>query len=93
MQVLQVRQKWVRNKLNIQGDDAVLLKDGNIHRCQWPLARVLEAIASKDGLVRKIKLLIADSKMDNKGKRLSPFVQLDQRIHKLVSLFSQDNQN
>ena len=48
---LQERQKWHHNIANFRVNDVVLLKDENLPRNQWPLARISKVLPSDDGLV------------------------------------------
>ncbi|XP_067946371.1 uncharacterized protein [Watersipora subatra] len=86
LQTLQKRQKWTKVCPNIEKDDIVILQDDSKHRNHWPLARVMETIPSKDKLVRKVKLLLADGRIDNKGRRLSSQVFLERPINKVILL-------
>ena len=59
LQLLQTRHKWTGTKRNLKVNDVVLMKeDGTIPipRGQWPMARVVEAHKSQDGLVRSVSL-------------------------------------
>ena len=56
LQSLQARQKWVRTSRNMKVGDVLIIKDENLHRNQWPLARVVQTYPSDDGLVRKVKV-------------------------------------
>ena len=53
---LQIRQKWLKRKKNLQVGDLVLLMDEKFARGQWPLARIIEVFPSEDGLARSVKL-------------------------------------
>lgn len=53
---LQNRPKWMSPERNIQINDIVLLKEDNTRPLEWPLARVLEILPSKDGHVRLVKV-------------------------------------
>ena len=77
---LQNRQKWVGEKRNFRINDIVLVKDENLPRNQWPLARVVKVFASNDKLVRRVQLLIPTSKSE-----------LQRPIHKLVLLVAADD--
>ena len=55
--LLQSRQKWIRPRRNVSAGDIVILVDESMHRNSWRLARVIESFPSKDGLVRKVKVL------------------------------------
>lgn len=82
---LQQRQKWQRIKRNSQANDIVILHDDNLPRNEWKLARVVEAIPSVDGIVRKVKLLVSDTTLE-KGKPNTRLVHLERPIHKIVTL-------
>ena len=77
---LQNRQKWVGEKRNFRINDIVLVKDENLSRNQWPLARVVKVFVSRDNLVRRVQLLIPTSKSE-----------LQRPIHKLVLLVAADD--
>lgn len=86
LQTLQQRQKWTRTHRNVQVNDIVLLKDNDLPRNQWPLARVVETFPSSDGLVRKVKLFVSDRIHEATGQRTKPAQTLERPIHKLVLL-------
>ncbi|KAM7402818.1 hypothetical protein PAMP_018029 [Pampus punctatissimus] len=56
---LQPRRKWRTPKPNLQVGDVVLLKDGQEHRNNWPLAVIAKTFPSQDGRVRKIQVQIS----------------------------------
>ena len=87
IQTLQVRQKWTTINPNIEVGDIVVLKEDARHRNDWPIARVVETLPSKDSLVRRVKLKIADSYIDDKGKRIATQSHLERPIHKVVLLY------
>ena len=80
------RRKWTSQRRNIEVNDVVLICDENTARSDWRLARVVECFTSKDNLVRSVKLQVATSQLDNKGKRLSDVTYLTRPIHKLILL-------
>ncbi|KAL4009472.1 hypothetical protein ACER0C_003324 [Sarotherodon galilaeus] len=82
---LQQRQKWQKTSRNLQADDIVILKDDSAPRNRWKLARVVEALPSADGKVRKLKLLLSDTTFD-KGKPITKSVYLERPVHKVVTL-------
>ena len=51
---LQERRKWMKRQDNLKEGDVVLLVNDLEARCHWPLGRVVTAIPSDDGLVRKV---------------------------------------
>ena len=86
LQSLQERQKWIRPRRNLEVDDIVIVKDDNIPRNQWQLARVAEVHKDEDGLVRKVNLAIGDPFLSNEGKRVRQMSFLQRPIQKLVLL-------
>ena len=70
----------------MQIGDIVLLKDEDLVRCQWKLAKVVQAMPSQDNLVRKVRLLMADDTLTNNGKRVNSASYLERPIHKLAIL-------
>ena len=62
LSTIQSRQKWKEVKRNVRVNDIVLLKDEDLKRNQWPLGRVVETINSDDGLVRTVKVKVANGK-------------------------------
>ena len=60
---LQPRQKWNHRRRNFQINDVVMIKDENLPRNQWPLARITKVYEDpKDSLVRKVDLYAPTSK-------------------------------
>ena len=66
---LQERQKWTRPRRNLSVGDIVMVKDLNLSRNPWQLARVATVYPSRDGQVRKVQLALADSCLDKNGRR------------------------
>ena len=58
LQSHQKRTKWNERQPNLTEEDIVIMKE-QIPRNQWLLGRVVEAILSKDGKVRKAKIAIS----------------------------------
>lgn len=86
LQSLQTRQKWVRTVRSLEVGDVVIIKDDNQPRNLWQLARVVQTYPSDDGLVRKVKVQVADSSLDRSGSRTRSLVFLDRPVQKLVLL-------
>ena len=84
LQLLQTRQKWVKTRRNMAVDDVVIVKDDSLPRNRWPLARVLQTYPSDDGLVRKVKVLVAHPSLDKDGRRSKASVLLERPVRKLV---------
>jgi hypothetical protein len=59
---LNERQKWNQTRRNVKVGDIVMLKDETVSRMEWPLAIVIEALTSSDGLVRKVKVKLGSRK-------------------------------
>ena len=51
---------------------------------------MVEVYPSLDGLIRKVKWLMADGNLDEHGKRQGPPSYLNRPIHKLVLLLTAD---
>ena len=88
---LKTRQKWIRPRRNLQVNDVVIIKDDNQPRNKWQLARVAEVYPSDDGLVRKVKVLVADSSLNRSGQRTEPASYLERPVQKLVLLVANDD--
>ena len=57
----------------------------------WQLAWVSEACMDQNGYIRKVKLMVATSRLDDKGKKMVNCpTYVERPIHKLVSLFSSE---
>ena len=54
------RAKWNTPRQNLKVGDLVLVIDDQCHRSFWKLARVVETHNSQDGLVRSVKVQLAD---------------------------------
>ena len=70
----------------MQVGDIVIIKEENLPRNLWPLAKVVETTVDKDLKVRKVRLLLADPHLDKHGKRVNLPRYLERPIHKLVVL-------
>ncbi|KAL6455426.1 hypothetical protein MHYP_G00361280 [Metynnis hypsauchen] len=82
--------KWIKDRRDARVNDVVLLQDDTTPRNQWKLAKVIEVYPGKDGRVRRLKLLISDSSLDEKGRRVSKPIHLERPIHKTVTLLEAD---
>lgn len=88
--MLQVSRKWIHPKRNLAVGDIVISKESEEVCNKWPLGRVVQVYPSEDGLVRKVKLLMAYRDLDDCGKCQSLPSYLDMPIHKLVLLLTTD---
>ena len=55
---LQARPKWNERQRNLTVGDVVTVREKDAHRNDWPMGRILEAIKSDDGKVRKAKVTV-----------------------------------
>ena len=63
MQSMQPRRKWSSPRQNLTDGDVVLMKEEGTHRNNWPIGRIMEAIQSEDGQVKKATVeIIRDAK-------------------------------
>ena len=86
MQLLQVRQKWLRPRRNLEVGDVVVLKEEDLPRICWKLARISRTYPGTDGLVRKVQIVLATDTLDDRGRQTKQAVHLERPIHKLVLL-------
>ena len=84
VQSLQTRQKWVDAKPNFKIDDIVLIKDVSMPRSEWPLGKIVEAVQSQDGLVRKVK--IRQGSKTAQSNRLEDHPVIERSVHKVILL-------
>ena len=71
---------------NLQVDDIVVVMDDNSPRNSWRIARVEKLYPDDDGLVRKVRIKIADRNLDRNGRPVGPPVSLCRPVHKLILL-------
>ena len=88
LQSLQPRQKWTSTRRNLQVDDVVIVKDDNLPRNAWKIARVDETYPDDGGLVRKVRLKIADRNLGDNGRPTGPAAHLFRPVQKLILLLS-----
>ncbi len=86
---MQRRSKWTKPKKNLNPGDIVIIKDDAARRNQWQLARIMESYVDADGLVRKVKLILATSALDERGRRNDTrYNYIERPVHKLVLILS-----
>ncbi|KAI2646413.1 Pro-Pol polyprotein [Labeo rohita] len=83
---IMARQKWHSPKRNLQVGDVVMDMDESSPRCEWKLAKVVDIVEGKDGLVRRVKISVGDKRLTKDGKRLSKLSILERPVQKLVLL-------
>ena len=86
LSTLQERPKWNKPRRNMRVGDIVLIKDDNVPRNLWRKARVDDVYTDDDGLVRKVKIVVADSSLNERGERTRDMSVLERPIQKLVLL-------
>ena len=87
---LQTRQRWIKRKRNLQVGDIVLIKEEDMIRNQWQLAKVVDTFPGKDDLVHKVRLLVADSMLTKDGKRVRKPKFVERPVHKLALILEND---
>ena len=80
---LMTRNKWIRARRNIQFGDVAIVKDDNLPPNKWRLARAAEVFPSDDGLVRKDKVMVANSSLDRRGQRQEPVCCLERPVPRI----------
>lgn len=58
LQNLQTRQKWQKERENVETGDVILLVDDNFSRIQWPVGVVDEVFPSSDNMVRHVPVRV-----------------------------------
>ena len=53
---LQLRQKWKTTMPSVNVNDVCLIAEDKMTRSKWPLARVVDVIKGRDGIVRTARL-------------------------------------
>ena len=74
--LLQTRQKWIRQRRNIQVGDIVLMAE-NTPRNVWPLGRVMDCVRDKKGLVRVVKIKTGSSTYERPIDKLCVILEAD----------------
>ena len=78
---LTTRNKWSRERRNLQVGDVVLINEDGLPRNLWPLGLVSKVKSSSDGLVRSVTLRVANSER-----------YIHRPVHKLVLLVASDDE-
>ena len=91
LQTLQLRQKWMRPRRNLQQGDVVIISNDNLPRNMWQISRVEDVYRDPDGYVRKVKLLVGDATLDDDGRRIKDVSYLERPVHKVVLLVPSDD--
>nr|XP_039259149.1 uncharacterized protein LOC120335650 [Styela clava] len=84
LQSLQVRQKRNKVQRDLKIGDIVIVVDKNTSRNQWKMARVVDVYTDADGHVRRVRVLVGDSTLDERGTRKKDVLFLDRPIQKLI---------
>ena len=74
LQTLQIRQKWTTPRKNLQVGDIVLLKDENLSRNKWNMARVTEVHPDKGNFVRSVTVKTQNGILQRPIQKLVPLV-------------------
>lgn len=65
---ISLRQRWHMPRRNVQEGDIVVVKEGEVPRNEWRLARVLKVCKDNDGLVQKATKKMGDQGLGKKGR-------------------------
>ena len=88
---LQERPKWNKPRRNMCVGDIVLIKDDNALRNCCRKARVDDVYTDDDGLVPKVKIVVADSSLNEHGERVRATSILERPVQKLVLLLKSED--
>lgn len=61
-------------------------KADDLPRNEWRLAKVVETVTDKDGLVRRVKIHLGDQKIGRDGQRTSRPSVVERPVQKLILL-------
>ena len=75
LSLLQERQKWLKQQRNLQVGDIVMVLDNQ--RNAWTMARVLEVIKDKKGLVRIVHIKTPTGTLTRPIHKLSLLLECD----------------
>lgn len=81
-----LRQRWHAPRRNVNVGDIVIIKEEDVPRNEWKLAKVVEAREDDDGLVRKVAVKVGERKLGKGGERLNQPSIVQRPIQKLVVL-------
>lgn len=86
---MQTRQKWLHPKQNLKDFGVVILKNNELPRNQWQLARIEDVFPDNYGLVRKVRIEVGDCAWDKNRKRIHALHCLESD-HKLILLVAEE---
>lgn len=72
------RHKWSKNIAPLQVGQIVIVYGMNTSPSDWPLARIIEVLPGKDGVVRVVKLKTTSGTYVRPANRLIPITNLDE---------------
>ena len=87
---LQQRQKWNYPRRDLSIGDVVIVKDDNLPRNCWQLARVSRTDVAADGHVRSVQVVLGDPTLSHDGRRTRSTRCLERPIQKLILLLPND---
>ena len=87
---LQQRQRWNYPRRDLSIGDVVIVKDDNLPRNCWQLARVSRTDVAADGHVRSVQVVLGDPTLSHDGRRTRSTRCLERPIQKLILLLPND---
>ncbi|KAM7424138.1 hypothetical protein PAMA_000472 [Pampus argenteus] len=81
-----LRQRWHAPRRNVNVGDIVIIKEEDVPRNEWKLAKVVEAHEDDDGLVRKVTVQVGERMLGKRGERLKQPSIIQRPVQKLVVL-------
>ena len=78
------RQKWLKDRVNLQPGDMMLIVDENLPRNEWKLGRIVDTFPGKDQLVRRVRLQVSTRDLDAKGRRSQEPTFLERPVQKFI---------
>ena len=71
MPSLQLRNKWWKDRDNIEVGDVVLVIDPDVKRGSWSMGKVIETYPDEDGRVRSVKVKTSSGEYNRPIARLT----------------------
>ena len=83
---LVVRQRWHIEKRNLREGDICVVKDSNVLRGEWRIARVTSCYKDKSGRVRNVELMVKSRQGGNGEYVSTPPIFIRRHVSNLVLL-------
>ena len=83
---LVIRQKWHVEKRNLRKNDVCVVKDSNLLRGEWRIARVSECYPDRYGRVRNVELMVKPRQGPNGEYISTPAIYIKRHVNNIIVL-------